>query len=207
MSIIHWSLDAWLDNVALAALSSKETLLTTYDLALNVIECGIPGDLVECGVYGGAQCAAMARAIMEMEKPTRRRVHLFDSFEGMPAPGPEDTEWIAAGHPLGISLCSLEAVKDHMTEWGIPEELLVYHPGWFEDTLPLAGHGPIALLRLDGDLYASTKLCLKHLYYRLAPGGWMIVDDFVLNGTRRAVEEFMQGNYPPVYWQKPRPLL
>src|SRR6185369_8010856 len=142
MSIIHWPLDKWLDNVALAALSSKETLLATYDLARNVIERGVPGDFVECGVFGGAQCAVMARAIMEADpqypypfwnsEMDKRRVHLFDSFEGVPAPGEHDLEW---QHPAGISLCTLEGVKQHMSEWGIPDELLVYHPGWFAETL------------------------------------------------------------------------
>src|SRR5690348_10777728 len=123
MSIINWPPDRWLDNVSLAALSSKETLLATYDLAMNCIQRGIPGDFVECGVFGGAQCAVMARAIMEplhywnensrnahrMREPwPPRRVHLFDSFSGVPAPGPHDTEWIAAGHPEGQSVCTLE---------------------------------------------------------------------------------------------------
>src|SRR6185369_7750988 len=105
MSIIHWPLDKWLDNVALAALSSKETLLSTYDLARNVIERGVPGDFVECGVFGGAQCAVMARAIKDqrLEDYQDRRVHLFDSFEGVPAQGEHDLEWV---HPAGISLCT-----------------------------------------------------------------------------------------------------
>ena len=65
MSIPWHPFEQWLDNVALGALSSRETLRASYDLARLVVENGIPGDFVECGVFGGAQCAAMARAIME----------------------------------------------------------------------------------------------------------------------------------------------
>jgi len=221
MSIIHWPIDKWLDNVALGALSSTETLQATYDLARNVIERGIPGDFVECGVYGGSQCAVMARAIMQdftmWDRGSNRKVHLFDSFEGMPAPGSQDTEWIAAQHPEGTSLCGLESVQAHMTEWGIPPELLVYHQGWFEDTVSssfgrgmgihqssqlLMGLKQVALLRLDADLYSSTRICIENLYPLLSPGGWLIVDDYGLSGCRQAVNNYMGGNFPPVYWKK-----
>ncbi len=222
VSIIHWPLDKWLDNVALAALSRKETLLATYDLARSVIHHRVPGDLVECGVFGGAQCAVMARAIMQADvgyaQPgsaaapySGRRVHLFDSFQGVPAAGPHDRDFAAGGHVDGVSVCSLDAVKAHMEEWGIPDELLVYHPGWFASTVPLACHRyampspqnrAIALLRLDGDLYESTRVCMDHLYPLLSPGGWLIVDDYGLDGARKAVSEYFAGNYPPAYFQR-----
>ncbi len=219
MSIIHWPLDKWLDNVALAALSRKETLLATYDLARSVIERGIPGDFVECGVFGGAQVAVMARAIMDnpesfaVSHKQLRRVHLFDSFQGVPAAGPHDIDFACGGHKAGVSVCSLDAVKQHMKEWGIPDELLVYHPGWFADTMHkmfaiqqaygvIKKRQGIALLRLDGDLYESTRTCLEYLYPMLSPGGWLIVDDYGLDGARKAVSEYFAGNYPPAYFQR-----
>ncbi len=223
MSIIHWELSKWLDNVALAALSSKETMLATFDLARNVIERGIPGDFVECGVFGGAQCAVMARAIMEaasggltwtprmMQFVENRKVHLFDSFTGVPSPGPHDREWLDAGHAAGTSICTLDAVKAHMAEWGIPDELLVYHPGFFQDTVwRAAAHSQmkrddhvckIALLRLDGDLYESTRVCVEHLEPLVSPGGWIIVDDFGLSGARKAFLETVRSDTGPAYFQ------
>jgi O-methyltransferase len=213
--------DEWIDNVALAALSSRETLEASYEIAKLAIERGVPGDFVECGVFGGAQCAAMARAIMDDRLDPdgamdgARRVHLFDSFEGIPAAGPHDANW---PHPPGTSACSLEACKAHMREWGIPDELLVWHKGAFKLTVPAVGLravskdgmgrpviGAIAVLRLDGDLYESTRVCLEHLYPLLSPGGWCIVDDFGLPGCRKAVDEYMESIDAagrPVYWQK-----
>lgn len=218
MSIIHWPLEKWLDNVALAALSRKETLLATYDMARSVIDRGIPGDFVECGVFGGAQCAVMARAIMDLcpawvSDYPRRRVHLFDSFEGVPATGPHDIDFARGGHAAGVSKCSLDAVKQHMAEWGIPDELLVYHPGWFADTMHemftiqqaygvMERPQGIALLRLDADLYESTRVCMENLYPLLSPGGWLIVDDYGLDGARKAVADYFAGNYPPAYFQR-----
>ena len=221
MSIIDWPFDEWLHNVSLAALSNPETVRASYDIARLAIERGVPGDFVECGVFGGAQCAAMARAIMDDAERVlgvgynyERRVHLFDSFDGIPAPGEHDTDIEPGMHAAFAdqTRCSLKDCQDHMREWGIPDELLVWHPGRFEDTVgpfgPL-GRGvaadlpqSIAILRLDGDLYESTKVCLEHLYPLLSPGGWCIIDDMGLVGARKAVDEYMKNASRPTYWQK-----
>ncbi len=208
----HAEIDKFLRMLCGHTLGHYETLRATYDIAAALIANGVQGDFVECGVYAGGECAAMALAIMEgkrmwvqdprgMSTPlwAERRVHLFDSFQGMPQCGPEDSEFLAAGNKPGEACVSLEGVQANMKLWGIPDELLVYHPGWFEDTVPSCsrcvdlGVEPlqIALLRLDGDLYSSTKVCLEHLYPRLVRGGACIVDDYPLAGCRKAVEEVM----------------
>ncbi len=219
MSVPLHPLSSWLDNVALAALSSRETIQATYDIASTVIRNGIPGDLVECGVYGGANSAVMARAIMDADytlcsdnkmrrdpRKAERRVHLFDSFEGIPEGGPHDEGWT---HKTGTSMCTQRACRDHMVEWGVSADLLIWHPGWFEDVIPremLASPrsssrpDPIALLRLDADLYESTKVCMEHLYPLVSPGGWVIADDWALPGCRKAVEEVVSPG--PIYFQR-----
>lgn len=178
------------------ALSSSETLRATYQMAQLVLKNNVPGDFVECGVFAGAQCAAMALACVEVGQ--HRRIHLFDSFAGIPAGGEFDSEWT---HPVGTSACSLEAVQGHMREWGVPDSMLVYHPGMFADTMPASGIEKIAILRLDGDLYESTKECLQHLYPNVVRGGWVICDDFHLSGARKAVLDHIGGGFPPIYWQ------
>ena len=183
-----------------AALSSAPTLEATYELARMTIERGIPGDFVECGVFAGVQCAAMAKALMDYGV-TDRKVHLFDSFAGIPQAGPKDTEFLAAGHAAGLSTCSLGQVQEYMQAWGIDPALLIFHVGLFSDTVPAAEIGPIALLRLDGDLYESTKVCMEHLYPKLSKGGWCIADDFKLAGCRAAIEETI-GVPGPLYWRK-----
>jgi hypothetical protein len=65
--------------------------------------------------------------------------------------------------------------------------------GWFQDTLPGIQHkiGDIALLRLDGDLYESTMVCLDNLYDNVVAGGIIIIDDYSsLTGARKAVHDF-----------------
>ena len=57
------------------------------------------------------------------------------------------------------------------------------------------------MLRLDADLYESTKVCIEWLYPLVSPGGWMIVDDWDLSGARKAVTEHVKV-FGPTYFQK-----
>ncbi len=188
-----------LELIAKRAYSSRETIQASYDIARAAIENGIPGDFVECGVAAGANAAAMALAIGTFE---RRRVHLFDSFTGIPQAGPEDVEFLAAKHPSGLSAHSRKEVERNMAEWSLPLDLFVFHEGLFQHTVPTAPEVPIAVLRLDGDLYDSTKVCLEHLYPLVSKGGWVIVDDWDLTGARKAVIERVGHGFGPIYWSK-----
>ena len=194
------------------AYSTIPTVFSSFLLARECIEKNVPGDFVECGVFSGCQCAAMALA-------GDRTIHLLDSFEGIPMAGehdgPDIRGLIGDGHgelvSSGKSVASMEIVQRYMAMWGVDPSRLVYHKGWFQHTLPHINIGEIALLRLDGDLYESTKVCLDHLYPRLSIGGYCVVDDYNLAGCRKAVFDFfgyapsvteIVGGHGPVYWIK-----
>ena len=85
-----------------------------------------------------------------------------------------------------------------------------------QDTLPRDSSRieSIAILRLDGDWYASTKVCLDHLYDKVVSGGFVIVDDYgYYEGCKKAVDEFIeerglevflsQVDSGCVYWTRP----
>lgn len=196
-----------LNEMAARALSRRVTVHASYLTARAAIEMGVPGDFVECGVFAGANAAAMALAIMDSQKYGRdghnwRRVHLYDSFEGVPAAGQHDREWIESnGTVAGISASPMSEVERHMEEWGIEPGLLVYRPGWFAQTVTDPYPDKIAVLRLDADLYQSTAECIDALWPRLSPRGWCIVDDFDLEGARKAVLERIHTG--PIYFLKP----
>jgi len=199
------------------AYSSVHTVFATYLTAVGAISAGVPGDFVECGVGAGANAAALGLAAWRMGN-RQRRVHLFDTFCGIPACGPEDVEFREAGHQAGLTAHDMEQVHRHFREWGLPDEIFVWHPGEFDLTIPCAT-GPIgtrdpfrseifqaplteiALLRLDGDLYRSTKDALQ-LLPRVAAGGWVICDDFDLSGARQALLETVGHGFGPVYFQR-----
>jgi hypothetical protein len=201
----------WLKQVAGSALCYIETLEATYDIATSLLARSVPGDFVECGVFAGAHCAVMAKAILDWNEQCwidgyeehvsrQARVHLFDSFTGIPQAGPKDIEFLEAGKKSGESTCSRAQVEAYMKAWGIPSELLVYHEGLFSETVPFGPRtqieldadqypGMIALLRLDGDLYESTKVCVEYLLPLVSRGGWVCVDDLNLSGCRQALFE------------------
>lgn len=205
-----------MDIIAGSALSSRATLEATYMMTEDVLRRGVPGDLVECGVFAGAQIAAMALAFRDHFDDSRFplmardrfgwplqcgkfRIHLFDSFTGIPQCGPHDEQFLASGKQAGESACSRDQVEENLKRWELPKWLFVWHEGLFEDTISVCRIGKIALLRLDGDLYESTKACMP-LLDLVSPGGWVIVDDYHLTGCRKAIHEKVVPG--PIYWIK-----
>lgn len=188
------------------AYSTYGMILKTYELTVDVIKHNVPGALVECGVAAGAQIGVMAHVCKEMDPD--REIHLFDSFEGIPLAGPKDEEQPGIGkitHNVnvsseellvssGITVCSLEEVKKNIDRWGFSKMNIHYHKGWFQHTVPNNKIDKIAILRLDGDLYESTKVCLDHLGNKVQKGGFIIVDDYALAGARKAVLEYFAEN-------------
>lgn len=109
-----------------------------------------------------------------------------------------------------MTVHTIENVIKDMAKYGITNYSLI--KGWFQNTVP-KWMGEIAVLRLDGDLYDSTAVCLKYLYPRLVDGGILIVDDWNLEGCRMAFEDhFEKAKYSKrpkliydngvTYWQK-----
>jgi O-methyltransferase len=167
----------------------------------HVVDHGIPGAMVECGVWRGGSMQAIARTLLDRDARDRD-LHLFDTFTGMPPPGEEDRQ--VAGPPAGELLQSrprtahiwaiagLDDVRAGMARTGYPADRIHYHAGMVEDTIPAQAPEQIALLRLDTDWHASTKHELEHLYDRVAPGGVIIFDDYdYWEGARKAVDEFV----------------
>ncbi len=193
------------------ALSTTPTLHYSYRLARMMIHGNVPGDLVECGVYAGSQCGAMALATQQTNSD--KKIHCFDSFCGFPkASDQDDVDWqqrlgLGSGAEPSNALdpkwgfdsrMTVDRVKRHFKEWGFPLEMFEFHEGWFENTVPLLNK-PIALLRLDGDLYESTMVCLKHLYPLLSVGGVCIIDDYAVPGCRKAFHDYFGEKVPSVH--------
>lgn len=160
----------------------------------SVIRQGIPGDLIETGVWRGGSSIFM-RAILKAYGDTARKVWLADSFRGLPPPDPTrypvdagDTLWQYA--ELAIPM---EQVQANFARYGLLDDQVAFLPGWFRDTLPAAPIERLAVLRLDGDLYESTMDALVALYPKLSAGGFVIVDDYGLPTCRAAVEDFRQA--------------
>ncbi len=157
----------------------------------RVIAENVPGDFVETGVWRGG-AAIMMRAVLAAHDVSDRRVFAADSFAGFPAQSAADTNFTVGG--IADFSVSLDVVKANFARYGLLDAQVVFLEGLFKDTLPAAPIERIAVLRLDGDLYESTRDGLA-LYDKLSPGGALIADDyFLFEGQRKAIDEFRSAH-------------
>lgn len=157
----------------------------------RVIREGVPGDFMETGVWRGGACMMM-RAVLKAYRVRDRRVIAADSFRGLPPPTagmPEDPGFKL--HTIAAFAVPLDIVKAGFARYGLLDEQVVFLEGLFKDTLPTAPVERLALLRLDGDMYESTRDGIVNLYPKLSPGGTLIADDyFLFEAHRRAIDEY-----------------
>jgi O-methyltransferase len=179
----------------------------------TVLREGVPGDLLEAGVWRGG-AAILMRAVLRVRGATDRTVWLADSFRGLPAPDPGRYP-----HDAGLELhqfpqlaVSLDRVRRNFARYGLLDERVRFLEGWFKDTLPAAPVEHLAVLRADGDLYESTTDVLTALYPRVSPGGFVIIDDyFNIPACRHAVDDYRREHgitasivtvdWSAVYWR------
>ena len=171
----------------------------TYDCTKRLLVEKIPGALVECGVAQGGSALLIALVNKKFGDGSRR-LWLFDSYEGLPEPTSEDFQGGKTGAhvrplPKGSCLGTIEEVSRLLfQQHGLSPKDIELVKGWFQDTLPITRErvGPIALLRLDGDWYESTKVCLETMFDQVSERGFVILDDyFTCFGCKRATDEFL----------------
>ncbi|MFI6042566.1 TylF/MycF/NovP-related O-methyltransferase [Nocardia sp. NPDC051321] len=176
-----------------------------------IVDSAIPGDVVECGVWRGGS-AAIATATLREHGDLARTIWLYDTFNWTwDTPTDEDQLQLPSGDmKLTDLLASVtDSVQDEgsdqasVTETvcgtGYPRERIRCVEGLVQNTIPDDAPDRIALLRLDTDLYDSTRHELEHLYPRLSVGGVLIVDDYgKYSGATKAVDEYFAKLNEPV---------
>jgi O-methyltransferase len=188
---------ALFQTVAPFTMTSPERVLALRDATRAIVRNEVPGDVVECGVWRGGSMMVVANELTQLA--AARELHLFDTFEGMPAAGEHDTA--ASGETAesilrrqGNCEAAESEVRKNLDSTGYPAARVHLVRGRVEQTIPQHAPAQIALLRLDTDWYESTLHELVHLYPRLSPGGVLIIDDYgYWQGARRAVDEYFAG--------------
>jgi O-methyltransferase len=194
-----------------ATMTSAERLAALIQSVEWISRRGVPGSLVECGVWRGGSMMAAARTLLSLGEEARD-LFLYDTFAGMTQPQEIDRHYdgstaeqaMHAHDPSAKSMAewcnaSLEEVRRNMGSTGYPNERTHYICGPVEATIPHTLPGPIALLRLDTDFYSSTRQELMHLYPLVVSGGVVIIDDYgAWQGARRAVDQFL-ADKPDIY--------
>ena len=180
----------------------------------DVLAQGVPGDLIETGVWRGGATILM-RAVLKAHGVTDRVVWVADSFAGLPPPDSGRYPQDQGGrlHTFRQLAVALDEVQDNFRRYGLLDDQVRFLEGWFRETLPTAPIDRLAVLRLDGDMYESTIEALESLYDKVSVGGYIIVDDYGnVAGCRQAVHDFRETreirdpirpiDWAGVYWRR-----
>lgn len=165
---------------------------------------GIPGAMVECGVWKGGSMMAVAKTLLALDS-RQRNLYLFDTYGGMSAPSAKDGSCFDAEPPQAYfarnrnadgtckwCFSSLEETRRNLVSVAYPPEKIHFVKGRVEETLPAHAPEAIALLRLDTDFYESSRHEMVHLFPRLVSGGVLLLDDYGhWEGQRLAVDEYL----------------
>jgi O-methyltransferase len=141
------------------------------------------GEFLEVGVFRGGSALLIWHSMQSGSKD--RKLHLFDSFAGLPAPGSRDRL-----HEGDMSDTSVDRVARLFDDARV-----AIHAGWIPATLVASGVSSIAFAHVDLDLERSILDACEYIYPRLRPGGVIIVDDYGLiccPGARAAVDDFFR---------------
>jgi O-methyltransferase len=194
---------ATVKTVRAFTMTSVERLGALIGAVEYVVRAGVPGDIVECGVWKGGSMMAVALTLLRLQRADRT-LHLFDTFDGMPPALDVDRDLrgdsaaaMLAAHDRDTSLvwayAPLDEVRRNLASTRYPAPLVRCIAGRVEETIPSKAPTAISLLRLDTDWYESTKHEMEHLFPRLSPGGVLIIDDYGhWEGARKAVDEYLE---------------
>jgi O-methyltransferase len=143
----------------------------------------IPGDTVECGSFRGAASWLIAT----MNEGSGKTHHIFDSFEGLSAPGPSDGDFWSRG---SLS-CDEESVRARMAD--VASDVR-YYKGWIPTRFHEVADRRFSFVHVDVDLEAPTIDSVRFFYDRLVPGAVLVCDDYGFSmcpGATRAIDDFL----------------
>jgi len=149
-------------------------LMAEYVLGLDV-----PGPIVECGCYKGGSTAKLSL----LAEHTRRKLYVFDSFQGLPEPKDEKEAYVKQDGESGQKYRfqagqyrgTLDEVKNNVAQFG-NLDVCVFIPGFFSESLTAFGVEP-AFVFIDVDLVSSARDCIRVLWPLLKPGGYFFTHE------------------------------
>mgnify|MGYP000866007847 CR=1 FL=1 len=164
----------------------------------------IEGDIVECGVFKGANCRFICDYLKSINNENIN-IFLYDTFEGMPSASINDINiFTKKNYNFYLKKMqknnevdnfhkyeNIENVKKLLLQTNYNNNKIHFIKGLVEKTIPKTIPNKISLLILDTDYYDSTKHELHHLYPLVEKGGIIIIDDYgTWSGVKKAVDEY-----------------
>lgn len=190
-------------------MTSLDNMYSLYASVKYIVESGIDGDLVECGVWKGGSAMLMAETLLLFGE-NKRKIYLYDTFEGMPEPDDIDVKirthtsgkemWQEKQQSGGWAVAGKNEVRKNLEKTKYPKENFVFVKGKVEETIPRVKPQKISILRLDTDWFSSTYHELTHLYPILNRGGILIIDDYgSWSGSKEATDKYFSENNTKMY--------
>lgn len=158
---------------------------------MQVIYAEVPGDVVELGVFVGTTSVFLHSVLSHLD-PTRS-LYLYDSFQGLPDPAPQDfvpAERRTIYFEKGACLATRDQLENNIRDLRNP--IPIIREGWFKDQ---EYPEKIAFAFLDGDIYPSIWDSLEKVYPRLSSGGTIAIHDYGWEntpGVEQACQDFLK---------------
>jgi hypothetical protein len=155
----------------------------------------LQGLVAECGCFRGLSSYLLCRLLKLADAGfDGRGYRIFDSFQGLSVPQPEDTiadsdpeaERLQSDSQPGRFAASLETVKASLS--GFPN--VEFFPGWIPEAFPSESETRYRFVHVDVDVYQPTRDSISYFYPRLVPGGMIVCDDYIWPGARKAIGDF-----------------
>jgi len=148
-------------------------------MAIQILKVpkSVPGCVVECGSYKGGSATNLS-LVCEL---CDRKLEIFDSFEGLPAPGEQDKEHMLIGlrrvhtYEQGAWCGTLSEVQRNISTHG-RISVCSFNRGFFDQTLP-GFNQPCVLVFADVDLTTSLETCIRYLWPLLQNGCYLFTHE------------------------------
>jgi O-methyltransferase len=160
----------------------------------RVLRADVPGHVVELGCFEGGTTMQMRRMLDKL-KQKDRQLHVYDSWEGVPAPLPQDKPATDDVWPFEKGMCSAQRQTFEKNFERAELRLPHIHSGWFGDIPDVEYPSPIAFAFFDGDMYSSIIDSFTKVYSKLSKGARVVIDDYEwerLPGVKKACEDFLR---------------
>lgn len=150
----------------------------------------ISGDFAECGVYSGGTDYLLA-STLNRQSITTKKLHLFDTFTGMPERSFPSRDY----HSLGdFADTSIDFVKNRLRSY---DSFCIYHVGLMPDTFSeVEDVKKFSFVHVDVDIFPSVQACFEFFYPRLSRG-IIVFDDYGFypyrNSVRAAVDCYFRN--------------
>ena len=145
--------------------------------------------VAEVGSYKGGSSKFIAETLRAMGRSPH--FYVCDTFAGHAR---VDTEIDPVGDDDGFKDTSAESVAAYLAEYPNVEVVV---GDIFESSARLGHEKAFGFVHIDVDVYPPTVFCLDFFSTRLAPGAWIVVDDYgvvTCPGAQKAVDEFVHKN-------------